>query len=386
MNLAYFTDLRRRGLDFPLFVSSPFWGGECPILETRPVLVTVLRWKTLNFDDETYSRRQFEGKNGQFWRRNPFSSPFWGRKRSILATRPNLVTNLRRRKLIFDDETESRRQFEGKNDQFWRRNAFSSPIWGKKRPILTTKRILVTILRWKKHYFGDEPLSPHRFWSGNFIFWRRGLFSSPFLGKKRSILTTKRILVANLGRGMLFFDDEAESRHQFEEKKANFWRRNRISSSFWGRKGPILTTKRILVANLRREMLFFDDEAESRHQFEVKNAQFWRRNPISSPIWGEKCCFWRRNPFSSPFWGEKSTILATSLFLVTVFGRETSFFGDEACSRHRFEVKNTQFWRRTPFSSPFWGEKHSILTTNPNLVTILGRKTLNFGDEAQSRC
>jgi len=43
MNLAYFTDLRRRGLDFPLFVSSPFWGGECPILETRPVLVTVLR-------------------------------------------------------------------------------------------------------------------------------------------------------------------------------------------------------------------------------------------------------------------------------------------------------------------------------------------------------
>ncbi|WP_346206837.1 hypothetical protein NSS89_01830 [Caldifermentibacillus hisashii] len=87
---------------------------------------------------------------------------------------------------------------------------------------MATKPVLVTILRRKKHYFGDEPLSPHRFWSGNFIFWRRGLFSSPFLGKKRSILTTKRILVANLGRGMLFFDDEAESRHQFEEKKANF--------------------------------------------------------------------------------------------------------------------------------------------------------------------
>ncbi|MEL3955871.1 hypothetical protein NST17_01315 [Caldifermentibacillus hisashii] len=42
------------------------------------------------------------------------------------------------------------------------------------------------------------------------------------LGRETLNLTTKRILVANLGRGMLFFDDEAESRHQFEEKKANF--------------------------------------------------------------------------------------------------------------------------------------------------------------------
>ncbi|MEL3955870.1 hypothetical protein NST17_01310 [Caldifermentibacillus hisashii] len=87
-----------------------------------------------------------------------------------MTTRPNLVTNLRRRKPIFDDETRSRHHFEEKKA----------------------------------------------------LFWRRASFSSPFLGKKRSILTTKRILVANLGRGMLFFDDEAESRHQFEEKKANF--------------------------------------------------------------------------------------------------------------------------------------------------------------------
>ncbi|WP_156103133.1 hypothetical protein [Caldibacillus thermoamylovorans] len=35
--------------------------------------------------------------------------------------------------------------------------------------------------------------------------------------------------------------------------------------------------------------------------------------------------------------------MATSLFLVTVFGRETSFFGDEASSRHRFEAGNAQF-------------------------------------------
>ncbi|WP_161522333.1 hypothetical protein [Caldibacillus thermoamylovorans] len=52
-----------------------------------------------------------------------------------MTTRPNLVTNLRRRKPIFDDETESRRLF------------CTGP------PFLTTR-----------------PLSRHRFWSGNFIF------------------------------------------------------------------------------------------------------------------------------------------------------------------------------------------------------------------------
>jgi hypothetical protein len=87
---------------------------------------------------------------------------------------------------------------------------------------LATKPVLVTILRRKKHYFGDEPLSRHRFWSGNFIFWRRGLFSSPCLGKKRSILTTKRILVAILGQKTLNFGDEASSRHHFEVKNAQF--------------------------------------------------------------------------------------------------------------------------------------------------------------------
>ncbi|WP_368993604.1 hypothetical protein NSQ45_01295 [Caldifermentibacillus hisashii] len=42
-----------------------------------------------------------------------------------MATRPNLVTNLRRRKPIFDDETESRRQFGARNAQFWRRGPIS---------------------------------------------------------------------------------------------------------------------------------------------------------------------------------------------------------------------------------------------------------------------
>ncbi|MEL3955869.1 hypothetical protein NST17_01305 [Caldifermentibacillus hisashii] len=77
--------------------------------------------------------------------------------------------------------------------------------------------------------------------------------------------------------------------------------------------------------------------------------------------------------------------MTTKRVLVAVFGRETSFFGDEPCSRHHFEVGNAYFCRRDPFSSPFLVEKAPILTTNPNPVTILGRKTHNFGDEAQSR-
>ncbi|WP_363550947.1 hypothetical protein [Caldifermentibacillus hisashii] len=45
---------------------------------------------------------------------------------------------------------------------------------------MTTKRVLVANLGRGMLFFGDEPLSRHRFWSGNFIFWRRGQFSSPF--------------------------------------------------------------------------------------------------------------------------------------------------------------------------------------------------------------
>ncbi|MEN0665843.1 hypothetical protein [Caldifermentibacillus hisashii] len=45
-------------------------------MATRPILVTILRRKMLVFDDETRSRHHFEAKNARFWRRNPFSSPF----------------------------------------------------------------------------------------------------------------------------------------------------------------------------------------------------------------------------------------------------------------------------------------------------------------------
>jgi hypothetical protein len=46
------------------------------------------------------------------------------------------------------------------------------------------------------------------------------------------------------------------------------------------------------------------------------------------------------------------------------------YFGDETRSRHHFGLEKAQFWRRAPFSSPFWGGKSSILTTILNLVTV----------------
>ncbi|MEL3956274.1 hypothetical protein NST17_03475 [Caldifermentibacillus hisashii] len=45
--------------------------------------------------------------------------------------------------------------------------------------------------------------------------------------------------------------------------------------------------------------------------------------------------------------------MATSPNLVVILSRETPFFGDENLSRHHFEVKTAQFWRREPFSSSF---------------------------------
>ncbi|MCM3053631.1 hypothetical protein [Caldibacillus thermoamylovorans] len=61
------------------------------------------------------------------------------------------------------------------------------------------------------------------------------------------------------------------------------------------------------------------------------------------------------------------------------------YFGDETRFRHHFGLEKAQFWRRDPFSSPFWGEKLHFLTTRPVFVTILGWKKLNFGDEPRSR-
>ncbi|MEN0649952.1 hypothetical protein NSQ82_13120 [Caldifermentibacillus hisashii] len=45
--------------------------------------------------------------------------------------------------------------------------------------------------------------------------------------------------------------------------------------------------------------------------------------------------------------------MATRPNLVTVLSRKTPIFGDETKSRHHFESKNTNFWRRDRISSPF---------------------------------
>ncbi|WP_368986918.1 hypothetical protein NST54_07075 [Caldifermentibacillus hisashii] len=45
-----------------------------------------------------------------------------------MTTRPILVVILRREMLYFGDETFSRRHFEARNALFWRRDLFSSPF------------------------------------------------------------------------------------------------------------------------------------------------------------------------------------------------------------------------------------------------------------------
>ncbi|WP_152618013.1 hypothetical protein, partial [Caldibacillus thermoamylovorans] len=62
----------------------------------------------------------------------------------------------------------------------------------------TTSSVLVTFFGQKPNIFGDETCSRHRFWSKTSQFWRRGLFSSPFLVENLSFLTTSLILVTVL--------------------------------------------------------------------------------------------------------------------------------------------------------------------------------------------
>ncbi|MEN0647852.1 hypothetical protein NSQ82_02155 [Caldifermentibacillus hisashii] len=64
--------------------------------------------------------------------------------------------------------------------------------------------------------------------------------------------------------------------------------------------------------------------------------------------------------------------MATRSFLVTVLGRKKLNFGDEAQSRHHFWLRNACFWRRGPFSSPLLGEKCLFLATRPFLVAVFG--------------
>ncbi|MEN0658737.1 hypothetical protein NST11_04925 [Caldifermentibacillus hisashii] len=80
----------------------------------------------LNFGDEPHSRRHFEAGNSIFWRRAPFSSSFCDEKCSFLTTNPVLVTIFGWKTSFFGDELHSRRHFEVKNAQFWRRAPFSS--------------------------------------------------------------------------------------------------------------------------------------------------------------------------------------------------------------------------------------------------------------------
>ncbi|WP_152032338.1 hypothetical protein [Caldibacillus thermoamylovorans] len=87
-------------------------------MATRPFLVVVFGPETSFFGDETLSRRRFEARNSLFWRRDHFSSSFLGRKLLFLATRLFLVTILRRKLLVFSDETLSRRRFCAGNSFF----------------------------------------------------------------------------------------------------------------------------------------------------------------------------------------------------------------------------------------------------------------------------
>ncbi|WP_251246157.1 hypothetical protein [Caldibacillus thermoamylovorans] len=132
-------------------------------MATKPVLVVFLSRETLIFGDETRSRRLFLAGNSLFWRRDPFSSSFLLGKLLFLATRPVLVVFLSRETLIFGDETRSRRHFKPGNAPFWRRDPFSSSFFGRKLIFLATRPVLVVFFTRKTSFFGDETRSHHHY-------------------------------------------------------------------------------------------------------------------------------------------------------------------------------------------------------------------------------
>ncbi|WP_161522359.1 hypothetical protein [Caldibacillus thermoamylovorans] len=136
--------------------SSSFLGRILPFLATKPVLVVILRRETPFFGDETLSRRRFEAGNSFFWRRDPFSSSFCGGEHSFLSTKLILVVVFGPETSFFGDETPSRRHFAVENTHFCRRNLFSSSFLGRKLHFLATRPLLVTILRRKTPFFSDE--------------------------------------------------------------------------------------------------------------------------------------------------------------------------------------------------------------------------------------
>jgi hypothetical protein len=210
-------------------------------------LVVFLSRETLIFGDETRSRRLFLAGNSFFWRRNPFSSSFFGWKLLFLATRSFLVVIFTRKTSFFSDETSSRRLFEPGNAPFWRRDPFSSSFLLGKLLFLATRFILVTILRWKTHF-----------------------------------LATKPVLVVFLSQEIHFFGDEIRSRRLFLAGNSLFWRRDPFSSSFLLGKLLFLATKPVLVVFFWLETHFSGDETRSRRLFLAGNSFFWRRDPLSS--------------------------------------------------------------------------------------------------------
>ncbi|MEK6455059.1 hypothetical protein [Caldifermentibacillus hisashii] len=87
---------------------------------------------------------------------------------------------------------------------------------------MTTRPLLVVVLRRKTYLFGDETLSRRRFLDGNFTFWRRDPFSSSFCAGIAHFLATRPFLVTILSRKLLHFGDETLSRHHFEPEIARF--------------------------------------------------------------------------------------------------------------------------------------------------------------------
>ncbi|WP_346206888.1 hypothetical protein NSS89_02225 [Caldifermentibacillus hisashii] len=306
-------------------------------MATKPVLVVFFWPETHFFGDETRSRRLFLAGNSFFWRRDPLSSSFFGRKLIFLATKPVLVVFLSRETLIFGDETRSRRLFLAGNSLFWRRDPFSSSFLLGKLLFLATRPVLVVFLSRETLIFGDETRSRRHFLAGNSLFWRRNLFSSSFFGWKLTFLATRPVLVVFLSREIHFFGDETRSRRHFKPGNAPFWRRDPFSSSFLLGKLLFLATKPVLVVFFWLETHFFGDETRSRRLFLAGNSFFWRRDP-----------------FSSSFLLGKLLFLATRSVLVVFLSRETLIFGDEILSRQHFLAGNLLFWRRDPFSSSLW--------------------------------
>ncbi|MEN0664895.1 hypothetical protein [Caldifermentibacillus hisashii] len=114
-------------------------------------------------------------------------------------------------------------------------------------------------------------------------------------------MATKPVLVVFLSRETLIFGDETRSRRLFLAGNSFFWRRDPLSSAFFGWKLIFLATKPVLVVFFWLETHFFGDETRSRRLFEPGNTHFWRRNPFRRLFLAGNSFFWRRDPLSSSF-------------------------------------------------------------------------------------